>query len=490
MKRGTRTALEAAALFAACAVAFHAMLVQQAGVLDIDALYHFKVARLIREHGPWVDISWLPYTVLGERGPDHHWLFHLLVAPLTLLGNDLGALAWASALVAAAMPATLCVLLRAANVPLAPLFALAPMVAAAVLPARFLTLRAQDLALLFMVGALFAAAWRRPVALGIVAFLFTQAYHGAVVLGVIVAAAVAALWLHERQVHLRLVTATAIGVMAGLALSPWFPANVRYLIFHTVFKTTQAHMGLVGTEWLPVTMPHLLLESWPAHAVLLSGLVAAGIAARRGGWRMLAPETLACLLLAAVFAAMYKTGWRFVEYSAPFAIVAAGLLWRDALRVVAWRHAVPALGGALAALVVLGTVVGAQRVGSGLTHRFDAYADMMRYVDAHDDRPIVANSLWSDFQPMMFWSEKARFVAGLDGHYLLYGDLERFKAWNALATQAGADRDDNAATIKRVLGARWVALPAGHARMAEALARDPGARLAMRTADGWLFEIP
>jgi len=312
----------------------------------------------------------------------------------------------------------------------------------------------------------------------------------ALIAGLIVVAAIASLWLHDRKLHARLVIATAVGVLAGLLASPWFPANVRYLIFHTVFKTTQANMGLVGNEWLAVSWAHLLLESWPAHAVLLSGAIAAGVAARRAGWRLVAPETLAAAALTVALAAMYKSGWRFVEYYAPFAVITGGLLWRDALRAAPWPWARTSLGVALGALVVVGTVVGAQRVGSGLTHRFEAYADMMRYVDRHDERPMVVNASWSDFQQMMFWSDKARFVAGLDGHYLLYGDLERFRAWNAIATQAAAERSDNAAMIRRVFGARWVALPNGHARMAAALAQDPGARLALRTADGWLFEIP
>src|SRR5687768_18221795 len=38
---------------------------------DFDGHYHLRVAYWIGHHGLWSDIPWLPFTVLGERGPDH-----------------------------------------------------------------------------------------------------------------------------------------------------------------------------------------------------------------------------------------------------------------------------------------------------------------------------------------------------------------------------------------------------------------------------------
>ncbi len=238
------------------------------GLFDIDAQYHYKVARLIREHGPWVDISWLPYTVLGEHGPDHQWLFHLLIAPLTLLGDDLSAVGLASAIVAAAMPAALLLLYKRAAIPFPALFAVAAVLASSALPARYLALRAQDLAVIFMVAALFLMAERRALWAGVVAFLFTESYHGAVILGLLLAADLGARWVIERRIYTACITATAIGVAAGLLLSPWFPDNVRYLLFHTVFKAAKGYVGLVGTEWYAAPAMRMLEESWPAHAML------------------------------------------------------------------------------------------------------------------------------------------------------------------------------------------------------------------------------
>jgi hypothetical protein len=386
MSRAARTALESLLVFAARATVFYAMLAQRAAMFDYDALYHFKLARLILERGPWVDISWLPFTVLGDHGTDHHWLFHVLVAPLTLLGNDLRAVDIASAVVAALMPVALLPLLRRAAIPVAPLFAVAVMFAHSALPGRFLTLRAQDLAVVLMIAAMFAMAWRRTAWVGVVAFVFTQSYHGAVILGMILVTDAAARWIVERRFHLASVTACAVGVLAGLLAQPWFPDNVRYLVFHTFFKTAQAYPGLVGTEWVPAPFYSIAMEGWPAHLLLLSGMVAAAIAARRAGPRILGIDTLSCLGVAAFTFAMSRFAWRFLEYYAPPAVTAAGLLWRDAARHLSWTRAkAGAVAAGLAALIAVGAYRGNERVAVSLTGPFDAYAAMMRYVDANDE---------------------------------------------------------------------------------------------------------
>jgi hypothetical protein len=487
-----RTLVETLAVFIGCASAFFIMLhALGPAVADVDSLYHYQVATLMRERLSWVDISWLPFTVLGEHGPDHHMLFHALVAPLTALGHDQRGLEIASAVIGAAVPAAMLPLLRRAGVPFALFFALATMFASEAAPFRYIGLRAQTLALVFMVAALFAMAWRKPAWLGVIAFLFTEAYHGAVILGLFLVATLAVQWLYERRLDLRLVTATAVGVFAGLVLSPWFPANVGYLIFHTVFKTGVDDPFLVGTEWLRPALSFFLGKAIVAHAVLASGLAAIAITRPAHARPRIAQDTFVACILAAVFGAMTATSWRFVEYYGPFAVIASGLLWRDALR---QRADSPRLRWAPLAVTLLalawGIPRGAAAMQEGPSERFDAFADFMRYVDAHDADPMVFNTRWSDFQHMVFWSRRARYVAGLDGNYLRFGDAARWGLWYAFATGARLDRHDNAQAIARTFGARWIVVSATQPGLADNLARDAGAELAMaRPGSGWLFEI-
>ena len=502
MSTRLRTALEMAAIFAACTALFYWLLAGQepaagAGasrsVLDIDGLYHYKVSRLILQRGPWVDISWLPFTVLGDHGTDHEWLFHALIAPLTLLGNGFRSFALVCAMAGAAVPTAMLPMLRRAGVPLALAFSLAVVCSSDLLPARFLSLRTENLALVFMVAALFALARRSIVWIAVIAFLFMQSYHGVVVLGPMVIVAMAVQAVRERTVSSRPLVAVAVGAFAGLLASPWFPANVRYLVFHTFFKAAVGAGGLVGIEWLPVPMGMLARESWVAHGLLASGIVAALATRAAARQRPLGEDTLAACAMTLVLLAMYHFAWRFAEYYAPFAVISSALLWRDALRRRTVSRPLGAtLAGALVLLVAVGAYQGATRVQSALRahpNDFDAYADMMRYVEARDAAPLVFNSRWSDFQQLVYWSDRARFVSGLDGHFLLYGDPKRFKVWYAIASGGTAERNDNARTIRDTFGAGWAVVPSGDSRLAQALLRDPDAKLALEDRNGWLFRL-
>jgi hypothetical protein len=488
------TALQALGVFAICFVYFCAA---DPGLFDIDAQYHYKVARLIREHGPWVDISWLPYTILGEHGPDHQWLFHLLVAPLTLLGNDLRAVMLASAIVAAAMPAALMLLYKRAAIPVPALFAIAAVLASSALPARYLALRAQDLAVVFMVAALFCMAQRKTLWVGIIAFLFTESYHGAVILALLLAADLAARWVVERRIHTASITATAVGVAAGLLLQPWFPDNVRYLIFHTFFKAATGYTGLEGGEWFGMNVADILVESWPAHVLLASG-IAAWALARRAGLRTMGVDTLACCAVAAITLAMYHFAWRFVEYYTPLAVTAGALLWRDALPMLSWKRTRPTLATALVALIAIGAWRGAERLEHNAPlYPFERFSNVMHYVDEHDPHPFVLNVLWSDFQQLVYWSDHARFAAGLDGHYLMYGDLARFKAWYALAgsaTTTNLAADVIATQVRQAFGPCWVVIPKNlvgdpYKNTPELLVHGAGARVVLEDNDALLLWI-
>jgi hypothetical protein len=352
LERSTALPLELLATFVLSAGALGWSLADAEGILGVDGYYHFRVAEQIVARGPWVDIHWLPFTVLGEEGPDHHWLFHILVTPFTLLGHTLTAVQCAAVFFAALIPTTLTWVCRRLAVPYALLFALLAFTSSAVLPGRYLMLRTHGLVLIFMALALVAMAKQRHLWLGLLAFAFMQFYHGAVILVPLAAIWLIVHWLTAKTFDSRIVVAVGSGLFLGLLLSPWFPDNVGYLLFHTVFKMGHAVMGLVGTEWYPTSWRRLLLESWPANLLLAAALVAALSASWRSRpQRLLQPETFLFLIVALLFLVLYKRSWRFVDYYAPFACMAAGLALRDLRRL--WPKRVKVEPIAIACLMAL-----------------------------------------------------------------------------------------------------------------------------------------
>lgn len=171
-----------AAVFTVALCAFAAAVVPGKAVLDLDAYYHFKLAELVGSQGPWVDVRWLPFTVLGDHGTDHHWLWHVLLAPFTWFGTSFEVLKWAIAITAAFVPAALFVVARPMSVPWAALVAALGVTGALIMPGRLAVLCAQNVAVPLLAIALYAMGARRSVLLGVTAFIFMQTYHGAAVL--------------------------------------------------------------------------------------------------------------------------------------------------------------------------------------------------------------------------------------------------------------------------------------------------------------------
>jgi hypothetical protein len=476
---------EAAAVFALALVLFRWQIGRWDGSPDFDGHYHLRVVYWIAHHGLWTDIPWLPFTVLGERGPDHHWLWHLALLPFAWLDDPVQALRWAAAFNGAATVATIALVMRLLGVPAAPLFALLAVSASLLMPYRLLMLRTQNAAVIFMMLALWAMARDRTKSLAVIAFLFLESYHAAVVLAPMAFIGAAARSAVERRLVTAPLVAVAAGLTAALAVSPWFPRNIEYLLFHLFFKAPHSILGeqissLISTEWYPPGWARLATESWPAHAMLAAAVAALG-------WRRLRDpsfrppaDTLMAMGVALLSLALYWQAARFAEYYVPFAVLAAGLAARDAL--AGRRYAALLLTWTL--IVVAMSAVNLQKVRLMPADHLARVGQRLNELGKPGD--VVFNSSWTDFMALVWWADGFRYVNGLDGHYLAYRDPARFAVW--LAAGAGAI-DEPAKPIAQAFSARFVVVARQHERLAEQLMRSPDAVLRLAARDGWLFEI-
>jgi hypothetical protein len=115
--------------------------VYRRGISDAAADLHRGCA--IAHQGFWSDIPWLPFTVLGDHGPDHRWLWRVALLPFAWL-DDAQALMRRAAFNGAVTLAVVAVVMRWLGVPAAPLFAVLAVTAGALMPMRLLMLRTQN----------------------------------------------------------------------------------------------------------------------------------------------------------------------------------------------------------------------------------------------------------------------------------------------------------------------------------------------------------
>ncbi len=488
--RRSRVALEAAAVFLVAWGAFAWTVLPQDALVTIDGYFHMRLAQQMGEHGPFVGVRGLPLTLLGEAGPDHHWLWHLLLMPFGQLPDLFVAMKWAATVAAAAVAAGLHVVARALRLPWPALFALLGVAGALLMPGRLVMLGAQNLAVLFIAAALWGLHRQRPLALALVAFLFLQAYHAAVILAPLALLHVLVAATRHRRLPWRPAAALAAGAALALALNPWFPRNVEYLFFHTLYKVSNTQRLSVGAEWGAPPLEALLTGAWPVLVALLAGAAAFALARRRDPQRALGDDTLLWLLATALFFAMHLTAWRFVEYLTPAAALAAGLLFRDA-GAARWRPAPRrALAAALALVIAVQGARGLAVVREQATFvpsKYAEFAAILRAEAAPGER--VFNRVWEDYVFLYWHNPQLTYVNGLDPHYLAYADPGRFRLWQWVQTVAADDPNDPAPVIAQAFGARWVVVNRAGRNLAQRLGRSPYAVLRHESRWGWLFEL-
>lgn len=480
--------LEGIGVFGVSLLAFGWAVLPGDAALSADGYYHMTIVRLMAETGPVVDVSWLPLTVLGEHGPDHHWLWHLLLTPFAAIDDPFAGLKWAAVVSASVVPLGLYGAARWARIPGAAGVALLAVVSAQIVPGRLVMLRAQNLAIVLVALALVAMGRRRHLVLAAIAFAFMQSYHGAILLGPLVLAWTLIVAARERRLDPLPAAAVAGGVLLALVANPWFPDNVDYLLFHSVFKLrNEARLG-VGLEWVSPPWAYLLREAWPTHVALLLG---AGILLARRRLRELRADTLLCLCATAICLLLYKGAWRFAEYYGPIGVLTAGVLLRDAEIQAAPAWSRRALAVAASLLVLWQGTLGLGLIRRHSIVRPDRFAAVGAYLRDHaEPGEMVFNDAWPSFVYLVWHDSDRVYVNGLDPHYLLGADEARFAAWQRVGRARATDASDPALEVARVFQSRWVVVDRDAGKgLAARLLRSPHATLRVTEPAGWLFEL-
>jgi len=470
---------------------------------DVDCFYHYKVAQLIGSGKPWVDIPWLPYTVLGQHGPDHHWLFHVLIAPFTWQKDDMAGLKVAIIVTASLVVPALYWLLRRWHVPHAWLFALLAVFGAQEATWRFEMLRAQNLSVVLACLFVYFLVRRRHFAVFILVWAFFNAYHGAVVTLPIFLCFFAWHWLNGRRLDLQPLIVYLAAVASALVLNPWFPKDVEYLMFHTLYKVPN-HLGdNVGGEWLAYPLKHFLADNALLHGLELILLVqtARDLAEKKARLRQIPAETAVFVAMSGLMFIETLSSMRFIEYYAPFSAVSSGLLLRDIASrrqsPAADRPAVPRRLGRRHAAVALVSLLLLACMGRSLLRTpaqqvFDvaAYEPLAAYLEQNVPKgTLLFNSAWPDF-PLLLWHTTDYPMAnGLDAHYLAFGDAQRFELWFKVTQQHQFAYADMAHSIARSFNTRWMLVHSADRDLAQYLMASHQASLRFSYRYGWLFEI-
>ncbi|MDO8631989.1 MAG: hypothetical protein Q7R41_16000 [Phycisphaerales bacterium] len=324
---GDTTASARLEVIAAGLLGFAAMGVLQTGSPHLpgnDGYYHVRMAALLPDVGYLQTFPWLRWTILSDRFVSHHHGFHTLLAPFgwaseRLLGDAVPGGKVASAVAMAATLAIFLTLLRRLGVRRRIVWLLLLCSAPWHFWLRMAYVRAPMAALPLLLLAVLWTVRGRTLAVGLLAFVFTQVYGGGVLFPLVPLAFLAGHCLAHEPLRTPVAQCgmAATGMMLGLVVNPYFPANLSFL-YTQLFETGLGAPSEVGSEWKPYDAWFLFGQSLPIAVVWAWCLIRrlrAGVPARG--------VEIGLLLLNAAFFVLTLKARRFVEYWPPFALLNA-----------------------------------------------------------------------------------------------------------------------------------------------------------------------
>lgn len=411
---------------------------------DADTAYHVAVGRLLAEHGVLRAFPWTPFSWLAENYADKELLFHLLLAPLSSL-DWITASKLAGAALGALVLLVTYLVLRAEGVARAGVWALVPLAASGAYAYRFALVRPHLLSIALALAVTWAALRGRTWLLLALCALYPWSYIAWHLPLVLVAVIEVARLAGGGRLRAAPWAAALAGVAIGVALHPNAANLLRFwwLVHVDILARTAwgARQGFeLGTEFQPFA---------PADFVRLAALpVVMALAALVMGWRARArdPGVLAFALAAAAFAGLTVLTQRFVEYLAPFGVVALALALRDRART--W--AAGALAGAFA-----------------FTAAFGAGPVLRLGLRANDIPPIVVDYLQARVPPgaqvftcdwgltgeLMIALPDRKFLVALDPVLMYARDPAAYREWRTITREGPPDARER---ILRGFGARHV----------------------------------
>lgn len=401
-----------------------------------DAYYHIRMALMLPSVGFTSEFPWLFWTDLNHGFINHYYGFHALLSPAVsladrLLGEPLvGAKAF-SVLVMFGIGAVLSAIIRQRNIPVAHLWVFLLILAPWPFWVRMSFIRAPAPNLLLLLAGLFLALRRNALGVGIVAFAATHLYSGGLFFAAIPGALVAGQLLTgsgDRRVF-RVFGATVAGVVCGLATSPYFPRNIKFLA-QEAMNMVVGPIVHAGSEWQPYTTWFLVVSTAAYSLLWLLGLT---IALRTG--RKLDADSIALLLLQAGFLVLTCKSRHFIEYWPAFALVhIADLLGKPLGELLArgrWGQRPKVLAATLAiSACALLSVPGLRSV---LTEARPAHPHgeirramaVLRTTSSPGD--LVFTDDWDLFPVLFYYNQHNYYAMGLDPVYTSrpYPDLQR-----------------------------------------------------------------
>ncbi len=442
---------------------------------DADSFYHAKMALMIRDHGFIHSFPWLQETTWSDQYVDVHLLYHVLLIPFVTLFDPIVGMKESAVVFGLLAFYAIYRFLKSIGSPYPEWLTFATAFSFDFLQ-RVSMPRAPSLSVVFLLFCIWAMLTSRRKTLVVAVAAFVWLYHGWPIVLVayfcfVIADAAARRVARPgkddpvaRYDALRTGVALAVGIAAGLVVSPYFPTNVLSSVADSVkIGIDGSHEIPAGVEWKAGSWVLLVLVNMP---VLICAFVGTALLLPAKASSLLdrsparVRSALTLTLYATFFFVFALRSMRYAEYFVPLVILSAGailsMVWpylrqgivplkkdlrgHQAASRFRWQsHAVVAavLLSVGAMLFIRGVNHSIEKGGVFTEARYRGSADWLR--SNLPPGAIVFNTQW-DSSMMYFYLDDAQYLlVGLDPRLMYENDSEKYRVWYALCN--GDDKE-------------------------------------------------
>lgn len=431
---------------------------------DPDSFYHARVVQLMADQGVVQDFPWLSQTVLVDYYTDHHFLFHLIILPLTYFFEAAIAIKIGTVFLGAVLVSFLAWYLMKKQVKYAWAYILVLLTIAPFLT-RLSLAKASSLALLLLFLGIYFIEKKKYLYLFLIAFLYVWA-HGGFVLLLLVALILA--FRSNLKNYLLIIASIIGGFIAGLVINPYFPKNL-YFYWQQVIQ-----IGLVnykdkfevGAEWYAYGLQDLLGAT---NLVWILIVIAVAIFVFYFKKQNISRWQWAVLMLVFLIATLRSR--RFVEYFVPIAFVWTAFTINWFLNSEYWPKLFSKYKKSLAKhkfwhyvliiyfLIVIpfgiGQSIMATKKGLDNGFAFNHFQGASNYLKNNSEPgEVVWHGKWDDWPILFYHNQHNYYLVGLDATFMYKYDKELFELWRDVAN--GYVREDLSKIIKQKFNSRYI----------------------------------
>ncbi len=482
---------------------------------DPDSFYHAKMSLLIPSEGVRTTFPWLSATILKDSFIDQHFLYHVFLMPFTHLMSPIQGVKLATVFLGSGLLMLFYWLLRSQKIKFAFGFTLA-LLATMPFVFRINLVKAPVVSIILLLVGLYLLFKHHYKLLFLLSFVFVWAYGGFILIvifsGLYAFVSVVYDWLRAKKINaffmiithnreVRLFIVSALGVLAGLVINPYFPHNINFYWHQLVQIGIINYRSVipVGNEWYSYSFFDLT-----ANTALVTIMVLASVLASIIKFRAPSKKTITLLLIYILFFAFTIKSRRYVEYYVPFGILFSAFALGQYFYHLDWhklwsrgvdmylRHRIVGTILIVYFLTTIPTVIikdihsTHHDFTSGISiSRFSGASEWLSANSQHGD--IVFHSSWDEFPILFFHNSKDYYIAGLDPTFTYKYSQTLYR--QMVDITVGNQTTDLHKMIGQDFHAKYVLVEGNHFKMDSNIRNSTGFTEVYKDADATIYYV-